>query len=76
MQNLKYGTNEPRYKTETDSQTQRTDLWLTRGRGRKWDRLGVWGQQMKTTTFRTDKQGPTVQKYIDQIAYPIFWARP
>ena len=26
MWNLKYGTNEPIYKTETDSQTQRTDL--------------------------------------------------
>ena len=30
--NLKYGTNEPIYKTETDSQTWRTDLWLPRGR--------------------------------------------
>ena len=25
---LKYGTSEPICKTETDSQTQRTDLWL------------------------------------------------
>ena len=33
MWNLKYGTNELIYKTETDSQTQRTDLWLPRGRG-------------------------------------------
>ena len=31
--NLKYGTNEPIYSTETDSQTQRTDLWLSRQRG-------------------------------------------
>ena len=31
MQNLKYGTNEPIYKTETGSQTQRTDLWLIDG---------------------------------------------
>ena len=31
--NLKYGTNEPIYKTETDSQTWRTDLWLPRGSG-------------------------------------------
>ena len=39
MQNLKYGKNEPIYKTETDSQTQRTDLWLPRGRvrGREMD---------------------------------------
>ena len=32
MWNLKYETNELIYKTETDSQTQRTDLWLPRGR--------------------------------------------
>ena len=28
MGNLKYGTNEPIYERETDSRTQRTDLWL------------------------------------------------
>ena len=33
MWNLKYDTNEPMYKTETDSRTQKTDLWLPRGRG-------------------------------------------
>ena len=32
MISLKYGTSEPIYKTETDSQTQKTDL-LPRGRG-------------------------------------------
>ena len=32
MWNLKYDTNEPIYKTKTDSQTQRADLWLPRGR--------------------------------------------
>ena len=31
--NLKYGTNEPIYKTETGSQTERTHLWLPRGPG-------------------------------------------
>ena len=30
MWNLKYGINEPIYKTETDSRTQRTDLWSPR----------------------------------------------
>ena len=39
MQNLKYGTNEPIY--ETDS--QRTDLWLPQGRLCVGDALGVWG---------------------------------
>ena len=29
---LKYGTHEPIYKTEKSSETQRTDLWLPRGR--------------------------------------------
>ena len=33
MWNLNYGTNEPIYKTETDSQSWRTDLWLPRGEG-------------------------------------------
>ena len=30
--NLKYDTNEHIYETETDSQTQRTDLWLPQAR--------------------------------------------
>ena len=34
MWNLKYGTNETICKTETDSQTLRTDLWLPRRGGR------------------------------------------
>ena len=32
MWNLKYDTNELIYKAEIESQTQRTDLWLPRGR--------------------------------------------
>ena len=32
MWNLKYGTIEPIYQTKTDSQTQRTELWLPKGR--------------------------------------------
>ena len=40
MWNLKYGTSEPIYKTETDSQTWTTDLWLPRGR---WERMGWTG---------------------------------
>ena len=43
MWNLKYGTNEPPYRTETNSWTWRTNLWLLRGRGREWDGLGVCG---------------------------------
>ena len=38
----KYGTNEPIYKTETDSQIQRIDLWLPGGNreGEGWS-LGL-----------------------------------
>ena len=32
--NLKCDTNEPIYKAETDSQTERTDLWLQREAGK------------------------------------------
>ena len=42
MWNLKYGTDEPIYRTEThrDSQTWRADLWLPRG---SWERVGWTG---------------------------------
>ena len=38
MWDLKNGTNDPIHKTETDSQTWRTELWLLRGkRGMDWE---------------------------------------
>ena len=42
MWNLKCGTNEPVHRTEMDPQTQRTDLWLPKGRrmGIRW--TGIW----------------------------------
>ena len=43
MWNLKYDTNEAIYKTETDSQTQRTDLWLPRGKRVVEGKIGIWG---------------------------------
>ena len=56
MWNVKYDTNETNFKTETDSQTQRTDLRLPKG-GR-WEKSGVqvWDQQMKTIIQSMDKQ--------------------
>ena len=33
MWNLKKNTNELNYKTETDAQTQKTNLWLPKGKG-------------------------------------------
>ena len=56
MWNLKCGTNEPMYRTETDSQTWRADLWLPRQRRREWDGRGVGGWQMRTIAFRMEKQ--------------------
>ena len=35
----KHGTDEPIYRTQTDSPTWRADLWLPRGR--EWDRLSL-----------------------------------
>ena len=43
MWHLKYDTNEHIYKTKTDSQIQRTDLWLPRGRGVGGRRIGSLG---------------------------------
>ena len=40
--NLKYDTNELICKTETDSQTEKTNLWLPKGKGEGRDKLGVW----------------------------------
>ena len=41
MWNLRQDPNELLYKMETDSQTQRADLWLPRGRrvrgGKEWE---------------------------------------
>ena len=54
--NLKYGTNEPTYKTEQESQTWRIDLRLPMGSGE-----GVgWTQSLglidEIITFRMDRQ--------------------
>ena len=54
--NLTNGTNEPFYRKETNSWAWRTDLWLPSQRGREWDGLGVWDQQIQTTAFVMDKQ--------------------
>ena len=48
MWNLKYGTDDPIYKTETDCR-------LVVARGREWD--GVWGWWSQTITFGMDGQG-------------------
>ena len=51
-----YGTDKPIYKTETDSQTWRTDLWLPSGRRERRMKGAMWGWQMQIITFKMDKQ--------------------
>ena len=43
MWNLKYDTNEPIYETETDSQTQKTYVWLLTGSGEEEGGIGSLG---------------------------------
>ena len=50
MQNLKSNAGESIYKTETDSQTQKTNLWLPKGRRE----YGF--NRLKTTLYTIDKQ--------------------
>ena len=71
MWNLKYGANEPIYETETDSQTQRTDLWLPRGEGGGGKNgLGVWGQQMKLLDIEWINNKVLLYSTGDYIQYP------
>ena len=57
MQNLNYDTDEPIYKEERDSQTQRTD-WLPRG---------SWGQGGKN--FGISKRKPA---YVRERNHEVF----
>ena len=43
MWNQKYGSDELIYKTETNSQAQRADMWLPRGRGEEEGGTGSLG---------------------------------
>ena len=72
MWNLKCGTNELIYKTETVSETERIDLWFTRGRER--DGLGSLGLVDAICTFRMDKQQGPVEKYRE--LYSITYDKP
>ena len=68
MWNLKYDKNEIIYKAETDLQTQKTNLWLPKGKEGR-DKLGVWDQQIQTTILNK-QQGPTVQhRELYSISY-------
>ena len=74
MWNLKCDTNELTYETDTDSQTQRTDMWLPRGRavGEGW--IGRLGLADVNYYVQEDKQqGPTV--YPEEL-YSISCDKP
>ena len=61
VRNIKYNMNDLIYKAETDSQTQKANLWLPKGKAGR-DKLGVSDQRIQTTIYKIDKQqGPTVQ---------------
>ena len=51
MWNIKKNTNELTYKTEIDPQTQKTNLWLLKGKG-GWGELGVWDYHIYTTIYK------------------------
>ena len=42
MWNLKNNTSESIYKIEIDSQTQKTNSWLSKGEMERRNKLGVW----------------------------------
>ena len=55
---LKYDTNEPIYKADTDLENE---LWLPGGRVGRSDRLGVWDWHVHTAILKMDnQQRPTV----------------
>ena len=56
MWNLRQDPNELLYKMETDSQTQRADLWLPRQRGWGREGLRIWDYQLQIIIYRMDKQ--------------------
>ena len=60
---------------QKDSQTQKTNLWLPKGKGGGGgDKLGVWDQQVQTTIYKIDKQhSPTVQH---RELYSVFCKKP
>ena len=60
MESKERDTNELTHKTETDPQTQRTDLWSPRGRQMQEGSIGNLGLASQTATDRTHKQSPTL----------------
>ena len=71
MWNPKYNTNELISETDTDLQTQRTDLWSPRGdrSGGGWTER-VWHQQMQTIMYRMENNMVLLYSTGNYIQYP------
>ena len=69
MWNLKYGTNDPIYKTETDHSQGK----LTCGSQGGWEKDGwaVWGLWMQTVIFRMDGQWDLTVQHREQF---VIWS--
>ena len=64
MWNLNHDPDELTYETDTDSQTQRSDLWLPRGK--KWmDGLGVWMDDWEDG-WMDDWEGGWMADWVDE----------
>ena len=62
MWNLKNSTNELISKTEIDSQMQKINLSLPKGKRWRRDKLGVWDSPIHAVTYKTEKQAFTKQR--------------
>ena len=71
IQDLKYDANELIYKTETDSQTQKTNLWLPKGKGMGRDKLEVQDQQIQTTIHKQINNKVLLYSIGNHIQYLI-----
>ena len=61
---------EPIYETETDSQTQRADLWLPRGEWRR-DALGAWISRSKLLYVERTKSKVLLYSTGDYAPCPL-----
>ena len=57
MWNLKNDTNELIYKTETDSQTQKINLWLPKGKGERINKKEMIQMNLFTKQKQTHRRG-------------------
>lgn len=53
---LNNDTNELICKAETDSVTQKTDLWSPKGEGPGWDKSGVWDKNIHTAVYKINNK--------------------